>query len=501
MNSSFPFIVIREISLSKTLSIAADRNLQRELQGLRNELAEAREALQAGRRHEADMQSLMVKNLAEEREKRVAHLQQIGMRRLANMGLARGWSAWVETNQDRLRKQQLLRGAAGRLSKPKMAASFLHWLRDWEAEEKAKAVLTQEQRLHSEVSARKLIESECHQLREELARAREAMLAGRGHEAEMERLMQQKLAEEKEKRVQHLQQIGVRRIANMGLARGWSAWHELHIEHIRKRQLLRQAAGRLARPKLTASFIHWLRDWEEEVNAAAALTAEQQRAAELAEHAAAEAELRKQNQTLLKELDAARKAMLVAKTWTFWLIAVTFTLAACAHGMITTHMLPILIGRGFTAEMAVLGASMIGPMQVAGRVIMTLFERHVSVLAICLVSFLSIFIAGLALYYSNAIPIAIAVFVIGQGAGYGVFSIIRPTIIAQLLGRQNFGVIAGFLAIGFMLGSAVSPTIASLLWEASEYDLVILVAAFLPIVCLITLTFAWRYRVKSSDNE
>jgi predicted MFS family arabinose efflux permease len=197
----------------------------------------------------------------------------------------------------------------------------------------------------------------------------------------------------------------------------------------------------------------------------------------------------------------ARKAMLVAKTWTFWLIAVTFTLAACAHGMITTHMLPILIGRGFTAEMAVLGASMIGPMQVAGRVIMTLFERHVSVLAICLVSFLSIFIAGLALYYSNAIPLAIAVFVIGQGAGYGVFSIIRPTIIAQLLGRQNFGIIAGFLAIGFMLGSAVSPTIASLLWEASDYGLVILVAAFLPIVCLITLTFAWRYRVESSDNE
>ena len=197
----------------------------------------------------------------------------------------------------------------------------------------------------------------------------------------------------------------------------------------------------------------------------------------------------------------ARKAMLVAKTWTFWLIAVTFTLAACAHGMITTHMLPILIDRGFTAEMAVLGASMIGPMQVAGRVIMTLFERHVSVLAICLVSFLSIFIAGLALYYSNAIPLASAVFVIGQGAGYGVFSIIRPTIIAQLLGRQNFGIIAGFLAIGFMLGSAVSPTIASLLWEASDYGLVILVAAFLPIVCLITLTFAWRYRVKSSDND
>ena len=193
--------------------------------------------------------------------------------------------------------------------------------------------------------------------------------------------------------------------------------------------------------------------------------------------------------------------MLVAKTWTFWFVAITFTLAACAHGMITTHMLPILIGRGFTAEMAVLGASMIGPMQVAGRVMMTFFERHVSVLAICLVSFVSIFIAGLALYYSNAIPFAIGVFVIGQGAGYGVFSIIRPTIIAQLLGRQNFGIISGFLAIGFMLGSAVSPTIASLLWEASDYDLVIIVAAFLPIISLITLICAWRYNTRASETN
>ena len=164
-------------------------------------------------------------------------------------------------------------------------------------------------------------------------------------------------------------------------------------------------------------------------------------------------------------------------------------------------MLPILIGRGFTAEMAVLGASMIGPMQVAGRVMMTFFERHVSVLAICLVSFVSIFIAGLALYYSNAIPFAIGVFVIGQGAGYGVFSIFRPTIIAQLLGRQNFGIISGFLAIGFMLGSAVSPTIASLLWEASDYDLVIIVAAFLPIISLITLICAWRYNTRASETN
>ena len=69
------------------------------------------------------------------------------------------------------------------------------------------------------------------------------------------------------------------------------------------------------------------------------------------------------------------------------------------------------------------------------------------------------------------------------------------------MGRQNFGIISGFLAIGFMLGSAVSPTIASLLWEASDYDLVIIVAAFLPIISLITLICAWRYNTRASETN
>ena len=50
-------------------------------------------------------------------------------------------------------------------------------------------------------------------------------------------------------------------------------------------------------------------------------------------------------------------------------------------------MLPILMGRGFSGDAAVLGASMIGPMQVAGRLVMVVFERYVSVFIICVVSF------------------------------------------------------------------------------------------------------------------
>lgn len=196
----------------------------------------------------------------------------------------------------------------------------------------------------------------------------------------------------------------------------------------------------------------------------------------------------------------ARKAMFVTKTVTFWFIAITFTLAACAHGMITTHMLPILTGRGFSGEAAVLGASMIGPMQVAGRLVMVVFERYVSVFIICVVSFAAIIAAGGALFFAKFVPFTIVFFIVFQGAGYGVFSIIRPTIIAELLGRRDFGIIAGLLAIGFMFGSAVAPTIASVIWEVSNYNAVILVATCLPVVSLVTLYGAWKFRQTKAET-
>ena len=46
---------------------------------------------------------------------------------------------------------------------------------------------------------------------------------------------------------------------------------------------------------------------------------------------------------------------------------------------------------------------------------------------------------------------------------------VRP----EVLGRRRFGHIAGLLAIPFMGGAAIAPTLAALLWEVGGYDLVI----------------------------
>lgn len=67
-------------------------------------------------------------------------------------------------------------------------------------------------------------------------------------------------------------------------------------------------------------------------------------------------------------------------------------------------------------------------------------------------------------------------------------------VIAQLLGRNDFGVVAGLLAMGFLVGTAVAPSLGSLLWLNGGYDLVILVAICLPILAVVSLIGAWRYQ-------
>ena len=280
-----------------------------ELEQVRSELKKAREDMLAGRGMEAERERLMQEELEREREKRVAHLQQIGVRRLMQQGLARGWTAWLEVYEDYVHKKRMLKTAASRLSKPKLVASFVKWQRDWEAEEAAKGRMTQEQRVADAEASRAAAEAEAAKLRDELAKARDDMLAGRGQEAERERLLQEQLAAEREKRVAHLQQLGVRRLMQQGLARGWTAWLDIYLDYQHKKRMLKTAASRLAKPKLVASFVHWQRDWEAEEAGKAKQTSRDRRAAELAERDVALQEIQEQNDELRMKLAAAEAAL------------------------------------------------------------------------------------------------------------------------------------------------------------------------------------------------
>ncbi len=182
----------------------------------------------------------------------------------------------------------------------------------------------------------------------------------------------------------------------------------------------------------------------------------------------------------------------VLATPAFWLLAGSFSLIALTHGILLTHLLPLLGERGVTAGTAVLVASLIGPMQVVGRLVMIAFERRVSIDAVGMASYLCMLIGVGALYGVASLPLLAFLFVLVHGAGYGVTSITRPVVTAERLGRDGFGAISGAQATVFMGASALAPTVAALLWEGGGYDRVLIAGGLFTVLGLAGFALATR---------
>lgn len=185
----------------------------------------------------------------------------------------------------------------------------------------------------------------------------------------------------------------------------------------------------------------------------------------------------------------------LARSWPFWLLAVAFVSLSLNHAMLISHLLPILDSRELSPELAILAASGIGPMQVAGRLLMMAGERRFSLSAIGLGCFVAIAMASGCLLVGRMDIAFVAAFVVLQGMGVGITSIVRPLIVAALLGRRDFGVISGMLATLTIAATAAAPTLAALIWGVRGYDAVILLAAMLATVGAFGLAAAgWSAR-------
>jgi len=170
----------------------------------------------------------------------------------------------------------------------------------------------------------------------------------------------------------------------------------------------------------------------------------------------------------------------------FWLLALGFGLLALVHGVTIHHMFPILYDRGVHADVAVIAASFIGPMQVAGRLAMMAAERHVSMKRITTSCFILVGIAILLLFGTSTTPTLLVGFIILFGAAHGVVSIVRPVIAREILGGNNFGAKFGAMALVYLVGSASAPFVGSLIWGIGGYDLVlpVLIGTSFVALCL-----------------
>jgi predicted MFS family arabinose efflux permease len=147
----------------------------------------------------------------------------------------------------------------------------------------------------------------------------------------------------------------------------------------------------------------------------------------------------------------------------FWVLAAIFALMLGGHMMLVSFALPIMQDRGAGATLAVVVASSVGPMQVAGRLFLMFGADRIGSGRAVRVITLGLAVASAALLLAAGQPALMFAYAVFQGASIGIASILRPLLVAEALGRENFGAVSGALATAPLSASAAAPYLGALL--------------------------------------
>ncbi len=157
----------------------------------------------------------------------------------------------------------------------------------------------------------------------------------------------------------------------------------------------------------------------------------------------------------------------------FWAVSGAVALVWLNHGILITYALTLFADRGAGPGLAALAAACVGPAQVAGRLALHLAGARVSAARATVMALTSVVAAGVVLWGAGlALPL-IFLFALLQGAGAGLFSILRPVLTAELLGRDGFGAVSAAIAVPAILASALAPAAGALLLDAGGTRLVL----------------------------
>ncbi|WP_370154270.1 MFS transporter [Ferrovibrio sp.] len=147
----------------------------------------------------------------------------------------------------------------------------------------------------------------------------------------------------------------------------------------------------------------------------------------------------------------------------FWGLAVCFTFYFLMHTMLAFHFIPMFAEYGLPLGVAVGILAVIGPAQVAGRVLL-LFGRRLDAVANGIIV-MALFMVSLPLLilFPTIVPV-LFVFAALYGAANGMMTILRGTAVPDLLWREGYGAINGALTLPTALAAAVAPSLAAWIW-------------------------------------
>ncbi|WP_157018628.1 MFS transporter [Mesorhizobium xinjiangense] len=160
----------------------------------------------------------------------------------------------------------------------------------------------------------------------------------------------------------------------------------------------------------------------------------------------------------------------------FWALMLAFVSYAAAFSTLTFHLYPLLLERGLNAAGVVTVMAVIGPAQVAGRILIWLFAPHAPVRSIGSMIVIIFPLAVIGFAWAPPQVVVLAAIAAFYGAANGMITIVRGLAVPGMVSREAYGAINGVLVAPMNLMQALAPLAAAWLWSLTGGYGVVLIA-------------------------
>jgi MFS family permease len=157
----------------------------------------------------------------------------------------------------------------------------------------------------------------------------------------------------------------------------------------------------------------------------------------------------------------------------FWGIAVAYFGYNFAIAAVIFHLIPMLAERSVAAGTIVVVWATIGPMQVAGRVLLMALGTRVDARSTGRVAIVLLPVSVVLMMVAGASVPLLVLFAVLYGTSNGMMTIVRGTIVPELMGPRGYAAIGGALSFPANTARAVAPFAAAAIWGWGGYDAVL----------------------------
>jgi predicted MFS family arabinose efflux permease len=152
------------------------------------------------------------------------------------------------------------------------------------------------------------------------------------------------------------------------------------------------------------------------------------------------------------------------RTPTFWALAVCFTAYYATFAALTFHLVPLMTERNVSPAIVIATMAVIGPAQVLARILWFTVGRNIRPSTMGIVITTAFPASVVILMLAGKSPVMLILFAIVYGGANGMMTILRGTIVQDLMWTEGYGAVSGLLSMPSNVAKGIAPISAAAIW-------------------------------------